>query len=115
MTPPSTHWTEVGEKLDALGVKLKSHFEQTGDSGEVSDALQKMKRAFTDAMESAGNAVRDDAIRADVKEAGRLFVDALSTSLAKVSENMRADAPAEPTPTDSTGPTHPTEPTALDR
>jgi hypothetical protein len=115
VTPPSTHWSEVGEKLDALGLKLKNHFEQTGDPGEVSDALQKMKHAFADAVESAGNAVRDDAIKADVKEAGRLFVNALSASLAKVSENLRADAPADPTPTDSTGPTRPTEPTPPDR
>ena len=99
MTRPSTHWSEVGEKLEELGAKLKSHFEQTGDAGEMNDALQKLKRGFADAVESAGNAVRDDQVKADVKEAGRLFVDALSASLAKVSENLRADAPAGAPPT----------------
>jgi hypothetical protein len=110
VTTPSTHWSEVGDKLDALGTKLKSHFETTGNPGEVSDALQRIKAAFAEAVDSAGNAVRDDAVKADVKEAGRLFVDALSASLAKVSENLRSDAPAQPAPSDSTGPTTPTEP-----
>ena len=120
MTRPSTHWSEVGEKLEELGAKLRSHFEQNGDTGEMNDALQKLKRGFSDAVESAGNAVRDDQVKADVKEAGRLFVDALSASLAKVSENLRADAPpagAAPTdaprtdapPTDSTGTSHPAQ------
>jgi hypothetical protein len=110
MTRPSTHWSEVGEKLEELGAKLKSHFEQTGDAGEMNDALQRMKRGFADAVESAGNAVRDDTVKADVKEAGRLFVDALTASLAKVSENLRADAPADAPPADSIGPTRPAPP-----
>ena len=110
MTTPSTHWSEVGDKLDALGTKLKTHFQHTDSRGEVSDALQRIKVAFAEAVESAGNAVRDDAVKADVKEAGRLFVDALSASLAKVSENMRSDAPPQSAPSDSTGPTTPIEP-----
>ena len=111
MTRPSTHWSEVGEKLEELGAKLKSHFEQTGDAGEMNDALQKLKRGFSEAVESAGNAVRDDRVKADVKEAGRLFVDALSASLAKVSENLRADAPpADAPPADSAGGSRPAPP-----
>jgi len=109
MTRPSTHWSNVGEKLEELGTKLKGHFEQTGDAEELNDALQKLKRGFADAVESAGNAVRDDRVKADVKEAGRLFVDALSASLAKVSESLRADAPTA-APTDSSGTTRPAPP-----
>jgi len=110
MTRPSTHWSNVGEKLEELGAKLKSHFEQTGDAEEMNDALQKLKRGFAEAVESAGNAVRDDRVKADVKEAGRLFVDALSASLAKVSESLRADAPTGAAPTDSSGTTRPAPP-----
>lgn len=115
MTNPSGRWSEVGDKLDALGLKLKLHFEQSGDSTEVPDALQKMKKAVTEAVDAAGNAVRDDAVKDDVKEAGRLFVEALSESLAKVSESMKSSSRPAATAPDPTpaGPT-PIGPTPID-
>jgi len=96
MTGPASRWSEVGEKLEALGLKLKLHFEQAGEPAEASDAFRKLGAAAKEAFDAAGNAVRDDAVKADVKETGILFVEAMSASLAKVSETLRSDRPSAP-------------------
>jgi hypothetical protein len=89
MTDVGSRWSEVGERLEALALKLKLHFEQTGGTQEAPDALQKLRTSVTEAFEAAGNAVKDDAVKADVRETGRLFLDAVSASLAKASENIK--------------------------
>ena len=102
MGEQSNRWSEVGDQLEALALKLKLHFEQTDRREEVPDAIQKLKTSVSEAFEAAGNAVRDDAVKADVKEAGRLFVDAVSATFAKVSDELKGAAermkekPAEP-------------------
>ena len=112
MSEQSNRWSEVGEQLEALALKLKLHFEQTDRREEVPDAIQKLRASVGDAFEAAGNAVRDDAVRADVREAGRLFVDAVSATFAKVSDELkdtadrlkdkgRPDEPEPPKPIDA--------------
>lgn len=98
MTDVGRRWSEVGERIEALALKLKLHFEQTGRTGEAAEPLQKIRASVQDAFEAAGNAVRDDAVKADLRETGRLFLDALSVSLAKAAENLRekAETPGEP-------------------
>jgi hypothetical protein len=54
--------------------------------------LQRLRASVGDAFDATGNAVRDDAVKADVKEAGRLFVDAVSATFAKVSEELKERA-----------------------
>ena len=73
MTEQSNQWSEVGERLEALALKLKLHFEQTGRREEIPDAVERLRSSVSEAFEAAGNAVRDDAVKADVREAGRLF------------------------------------------
>jgi hypothetical protein len=107
MSEQSQRWSEVGTQLEALAKNVKLHFEQSGGQpDEAQDVLQKVRNAVSDAFEATGRTVRDDAVRADVRETGRLFVDAVSATFAKVSEELkeRADAmrdrtpPAEPPP-----------------
>ena len=88
----SNPWSEVGERLEALALKLKLHFEQTGRGEEAPAAMEKLRNSVGEAFEAAGNAVRDESVKADVKEAGRLFVDAVSTTFAKVSEGLKERA-----------------------
>jgi hypothetical protein len=100
MTDVGSRWYEVGQRIEALALKLKLHFEQTGHAQESADPLAKIRDSVTDAFEAAGNAVRDDAVKADVRETGRLFLDALSASIAKAADSLRdksatADAPAQ--------------------
>jgi hypothetical protein len=96
MTDMGTRWSEVGQRIEALALKLRLHFEQTGRTEESTDPLQKIRDSVTDAFEAAGNAVRDDAVKADVRETGRLFLDALSASIAKAAESLREKSDATP-------------------
>lgn len=110
MSEQSQRWSEVGTQLETLANKVKQHFEQSGGRpDEAQDVLQKVRNAVSDAFESSGNAVRDEAVRADVRETGRLFVDAVSATFAKVSEELKERADAM---RDKTRPTEPTEPPA---
>jgi Flp pilus assembly pilin Flp len=88
MTGSHTRWTELSDRLEALALKLKLHLEQTGDE-EVPEALGRLRHAVEDAFEAAGNAVKDEAVRADVREVGQLLGEAVSTTFAKVSDEMR--------------------------
>jgi hypothetical protein len=89
MSEQSSRWSEVGERLEALALKLKMHFTQTGRVEEGPDAIQKLRNSISEAFEAAGNVVRDDAVRADVREAGRLVAEAVSVTFAKVSDELK--------------------------
>jgi hypothetical protein len=81
-------WAQLPERLNALALKLKLHFEQSRE-GEVGEAISKLRRDVQDAFEAAGNAVHDEAVRADVRDVGRLLADAVAAALNKVSEDLR--------------------------
>jgi DUF1365 family protein len=85
------NWTELSERLEALALKLKMHLEQVGGADEVMPkALSELRDTVEDAFAAAGNAVRDEAVRADVREVGQLLADAVSTTFAKVSDDVRS-------------------------
>lgn len=83
-----TKWSELGDQLNALALKVKLHFEQTG-STEGREALKKLGDSVNEAFEAAGNAVQDNAVRADVREAGKLFASAMSATFAQVSKEFK--------------------------
>ena len=87
----TNQWSEVGERLEALALKLKLHFEQARDE-EAADALGRLRKDIEDAFEAAGNAVKDEAVRADAREVGRLFTDALAATLEKFGDDIRKAA-----------------------
>jgi hypothetical protein len=82
-------WTNLSERLEALALKLKLHLEQSGAKGGVPQALGELRERVEGAFAAAGDAVNDEAVRADVREVGRLLAEAMSTSLAKVSDDVR--------------------------
>ena len=82
-------WANLSERLEALAFKLKLHLEQTGATEGMPQALGELRERMEDAFTAAGNAVKDDAVRADVREVGRLLADAVSMSLTKVSDDVR--------------------------
>ena len=79
MTTPESHWKAVGERVEALGQKLKEHLAQT-DTTDLSQALDHLGRSVREVFDAAGNAVRDDAVRGDVREVGRLLGDAVAAT-----------------------------------
>jgi hypothetical protein len=84
----NNNWHEMGERLGAVALKLKMHLEQS-DTAEVSEAVGKLRHAIAEAFDATGNALRDEAVRADVREAGRLFVDAVAATFAVMSGEAR--------------------------
>jgi len=88
-------WKEVSSKAEALGLKLKLHLEQEKDEteprapGDTKAMVDDFSQKVTDAFESMGNAAKDEAIHADVKEMGRLFKDALMSTFNAVGAEVQ--------------------------
>jgi hypothetical protein len=96
MSNPTTQqaWTALGDQLEALGLKLKLHVEQ--EAGEASDAtntikesLERVGDALTRVFEGLDDAITDDAVRADAKQAGRLLLEAVNTTFGSVADDLR--------------------------
>jgi hypothetical protein len=90
MTTPEGHWRALGDRVEDLGRKLRAHLSQT-DTSEVSDALDKLGRTVREAFDAAGQAVRDEAVRSDVRDVGRLFADAVSATFNRAKADVRGD------------------------
>ncbi|GAA3343048.1 hypothetical protein GCM10020358_40280 [Amorphoplanes nipponensis] len=88
-TDQSTQWQELADRVEALALKLKLHVEQAGDNREVRDAMGRLRADVEEAFQAAGNAVQDNAVRADVREVGRLLTDALDTAFTRVGAQVR--------------------------
>jgi hypothetical protein len=91
MTTVHAAWDDLAAKFEALGLKLKLHYEQTRDQ-EVTAAVDRLRQGIEDAFEAAGNAVQDEAVREDVREVGRLLTQALGVTLEKVGQDVRGAA-----------------------
>jgi hypothetical protein len=102
----SEHWRAVGDAVESLGQKLKTHFEQTKETpeaepaaGEASgsgtsggsgssgatDALRKAVDELGETLERSFDALRaaakDDAIRTDLREVATKLKEAVTESL----------------------------------
>jgi ElaB/YqjD/DUF883 family membrane-anchored ribosome-binding protein len=87
-------WKALGSRVEALGLKLKLHFEE--ESGEASEAattikenLRKVGDALEHVFEGLGSAAGDDAVKEDAKEAGRLLVEAVNATFTEASDELR--------------------------
>jgi len=101
---PATHrrWSELADRLDALALKLKLHYEQAGGDG-VPRALDELRDSVQEAFTAAGNAIQDDAVRTDVREVGVMVAEAVADGLTTVGSDLREamhrpDRPKKPTP-----------------
>lgn len=83
-------WTDVRSKVEGLGLKLKLHLEQEDDdaderrTGSTKENLENLGERIEDAFEAFGNAARDPAVKADVKDLGLLLKDALRDTFSEV-------------------------------
>jgi len=87
-------WKALGSRVEALGLKLKLHFEQESGEGReaattIKESLEKVGDALEHVFESVGAAADDDALKADAKEAGRLLVDAVNATFSEAGEELR--------------------------
>lgn len=85
-------WQEVKTKVEGLGLKLKLHLEQEAEeegpegesAGQTQAAIEEMGAKLQDAVNSLGNAAKDPAIRADLKDLGVLLRDAMNETFSTV-------------------------------
>lgn len=88
MDDRQTTWRELSDRLEALGLKLRLHLEQATD-GELSGALATLRQKVEEAFEATGRAVKDEAVRNDVRDVARLLADAVTTGLNRVGDDVR--------------------------
>jgi hypothetical protein len=85
-------WSEVADRLGELGLKLKLHYEQAAEQpdGSVRRALEDLRDSVDSAFDAVGNAVKDPAVMDDARDVARALREALSTTFAEASDDLRA-------------------------
>jgi hypothetical protein len=81
-------WQEFSDRLEALGLKLKLHFEQSRD-GDLAGTMRTLRERVQEAFDATSSAVDDEAVRADVREVGRLLADELANTLDRMGRDVR--------------------------
>lgn len=92
MTTPQQAFNDAADRLSALALKLKMHFEEERD-GEtreaMKDAFNRFGAAIEDAVKAVGDAAKDEGVRNDAKEAARSVGDAFMTVFSQVGNEIR--------------------------
>ena len=92
MSEAQESWREVGKVLDGLGLKLKVHFERAQedvDGERFRDALDAAGANVQKAFDALGEAVRDEAIKNDVRQAATSLSDAIATTFSELGAQLR--------------------------
>lgn len=84
----ANEWDEIGQRLQGLGGKLKTHFDESGPD-QWPDALNKLGAAVEDLFKTASNAVQDENVRSDVRDVGHLIAGAVSNTLGTAGNDIR--------------------------
>ncbi len=88
-------WNAVADRLDALGLKLKVHFEEAGGQvQEVNEAFEHLGSAIETAFSAIGSAVQDPAVREDARSLAELLSDALADTLSQGRSELQGSADA---------------------
>lgn len=93
MTEAQESWREVGKVLEGLGLKLKMHFEKAQgeiDSQRLHDAVEAAGAGVQKAFDALGEAVRDPAIKNDVRQAAVSLSDAISNTFSEIGAQLRS-------------------------
>lgn len=98
MTDSKQAWNDVGDRLEALALKLKLNLQQETSEHREHDeeheeellgALDRLGEAFEDVFEAAENAAKDEGIRSDVSAVARNTIDALSATFGELTDEIR--------------------------
>ena len=91
MTSGREDWDQAADALKGLAMKLKLHYEQATSDGadEVRNALDKLGESMDGEFEALRNAVGDEAVKQDVKDAAAAVRDAILNSVAEVRSSLK--------------------------
>lgn len=84
-------WNEVGDRLVALGLKLKLHAEEelSAPAG-VDDECARVRKAIEGVVDAFVDAAKDPAVKGDVKATASALSDALDATATAVRQRVRA-------------------------
>jgi hypothetical protein len=85
-------WNEVGDRLVALGLKLKLHAEEelSVPEGAVDDECARVRKAIEGVVDAFVDAAKDPAVKGDVKATATALSDALDATATAVRQRVRA-------------------------
>ena len=90
--PDARHsWEEVGKVLDGLGLKLKMHAEKAREEvggAELGDAFKEAAGKIDNVFDALGNAIRDPAVKDDLRKFGSAIADAIGNTLSEAGRNI---------------------------
>ena len=88
-TDTTMSWEAVADRVDALGLKLKVHFEDAaGQLEEVNEAFEGLGSAIEAIFSAIGAAVRDPEVREDADDLAASLVDALAGTLSNAGREL---------------------------
>lgn len=85
-------WEAVGDRLDALGLKLKLHLEQAGSVTEVSEAFERLGSAIEETFSAIGETVQDKTLREDANQLAGALGDALADTVSHAWQELEGAA-----------------------
>jgi hypothetical protein len=92
MADPKKAWSDVGDALSALGLKLKLHTEQERaeeDDKEFTSALQRLAGTVDDIFDALGNAARDPAVKEDARSVAQAFAGAVDATIDEAKSRLK--------------------------
>lgn len=94
MTEASRKWDEVGDRFGDIGRSLKDRFDANAAFGpdereKVNDALHQIAETLDAGFTTIGDALRDPAIRDEMKHAGSSIADALAATFRDISDAFK--------------------------
>ena len=88
-------WEAVADRLNALGLKLKVHFEEAGGQvQEVNEAFEHLGSAIERTFSAIGTAVHDPAVKEDATTLAELLGNALADTLSQGGSELQESANA---------------------
>ena len=104
MTGSNEAWREVDRRFSELGRILSERYrkagEELGDASAPEEARRKVEEAFSSltrqldqAFSSVGDPIRDPEAKETLKQAGKAVVDAVSSTVSDVGEEIRRRRP----------------------
>jgi hypothetical protein len=86
-------WDQVGDRFTELGRRVKQQYHARAafgeeDSAEVDDLLQKLTNGLDATFTAIGDTMRDDDVRAQLKETAAAFANAVTTTFNELSEDF---------------------------
>ncbi len=91
MTTRTEEWREVADDVSGLAMKLKLHFEQAASetAGEARGAVEAVGDGVEAAFDGLRDAIKDPAVKQDVKEVAVALRDALTHAFDELTAQLR--------------------------